>query len=370
MVEAGTEAPAERRPRRSKAETERVARAYFGAVNAHDLEGAVAMWKPGGREHVRGQVDTTAPDGLREFLRELFEAFPDLEFEIVRTIADTQSCAVVWVMRGTFVGPGSLSGVAPTGDPVELEGVDVLRIDGGRILANDAYSDTIAEGVWLVRGGFPVKFMNVYLLRDGDGVMLFDAGTRSMVRQLATIGASMGGITRVLLGHSHPDHRGAAPGLGVPVLCHADERADAEGEGGVEYFDYSKLSAAGSVAYPRLLASWDGGPVTISATVADGDEIAGFRVVHIPGHAPGMIALWREADGLALTSDCFYTLDVQTLRKGHPRLPLSAFNADTERARESVRKLAALEPKSAWPGHADPLRGDVREQLERAAETT
>jgi len=108
----------------------------------------------------------------------------------------------------------------------------------------------------------------------------------------------------------------------------------------------------------------------IAGTVEEGDEVAGFRVVHIPGHAPGMIALWRESDRLALTSDCFYTLDPTTGIKGPPRVPHAAFNLDTEAARASIRKIAALEPASAWPGHADPLTGDVRAQLEQAAAST
>ena len=102
----------------------------------------------------------------------------------------------------------------------------------------------------------------------------------------------------------------------------------------------------------------------------EGDEVAGFRVVHLPGHAPGLIALWRDADRLALTSDCFYTLDPMTGRKGAPRVPHRAFNQDTDEARASIRKLAEMEPATAWPGHADPLIGDVRAQLERAAEST
>ena len=83
-----------------------------------------------------------------------------------------------------------------------------------------------------------------------------------------------------------------------------------------------------------------------------------------------MIGLWRESDRLALVSDCFYTLDPQTGLKGKPRVPHAAFNEDTEQARASIRKLAALEPAAAWPGHADPLTGDVRSQLELAAATT
>jgi hypothetical protein len=48
----------------------------------------------------------------------------------------------------------------------------------------------------------------------------------------------------------------------------------------------------------------------------------------------------------------------------------AGFNQDTDQARASVRKLAALEPAAAWPGHADPLTGDVRGQLVQAADTT
>ncbi len=43
---------------------------------------------------------------------------------------------------------------------------------------------------------------------------------------------------------------------------------------------------------------------------------------------------------------------------------------DTEEARASMRKLAALEPATAWPAHGDPLAGDVARRLERAAAVT
>ena len=90
--------------------------------------------------------------------------------------------------------------------------------------------------------------------------------------------------------------------------------------------------------------------------------IAWFEVVHLPGHAPGLIALWRAEDRLALCSDAFYTLDFYG-RDTAPRLPMAVYNLDTGQARASVRKLAALEPAVAWPGHAEPVRG----ALEQAA---
>ncbi len=47
---------------------------------------------------------------------------------------------------------------------------------------------------------------------------------------------------------------------------------------------------------------------------------------------------------------------------------MAAYNLDTEQARASIRKLAALEPAACWPGHADAVAGaDVRARLERAA---
>jgi glyoxylase-like metal-dependent hydrolase (beta-lactamase superfamily II)/predicted ester cyclase len=389
---------------------EAVARDYFEAIGNRDLDAAVALWKPGGRENVRGQVDTTAPDGVREFLGGMLAALPDGHMEIVAQTSEGERSAVQWRATGTFAG-APLNGIEPTGARIVLEGVDVITVRDGKIVQNDAFLDgmgfarqvgmlpaagskaeermakafnartrltsrvtgdleTVADGVWLIRGGFPAKTMNVYLVRDGDGVLAFDAGISSMTKGIAQAAASLGGLTRVVLGHAHADHRGAAPGLGVPVMIHEADRADAEADGGDHYFNFDELPFHVKFLMPRLLKSWDGGPVKISETFKEGDEIAGFQVVHLPGHAPGLVALWRESDRLALSTDCFYTLDPTNGRKGHPRVPLSAFNQDTEQARASIRKLAALEPAAAWPGHAEPLTGNVREQLERAADTT
>jgi glyoxylase-like metal-dependent hydrolase (beta-lactamase superfamily II) len=80
-----------------------------------------------------------------------------------------------------------------------------------------------------------------------------------------------------------------------------------------------------------------------------------------------MIALWRERDRLALVSDLVYTLD-DWGRDTEPHLPLASYNHDTAQARDSIRKIAALEPAAAWPGHAGAVAGsDVRARLERAA---
>jgi glyoxylase-like metal-dependent hydrolase (beta-lactamase superfamily II) len=210
--------------------------------------------------------------------------------------------------------------------------------------------------------------MNVYLLADEGRITVFDAGIADMTGAVAAAGARLGGIDHVVLGHADADHRGAAAGLGVPVYCHDNEREAAESPAHFRpYMDLDKLPAYARPAYRRLLPHWDGGPVKITATVHEGDHIAGFTVIDLPGHAPGLIGLFRESDRLALCSDCVYTVDAPTGRKVPAQLPHAAFNLDSEQARASIRKLAALGPSAVWAGHADPVTGDVAAQLERAA---
>ena len=235
--------------------------------------------------------------------------------------------------------------------------------------------ERIATSVWLMRGGFPDRVMNVYFIEEpGGGVTVFDAGIQTMARAVAHVGKKMGGIKRILLGHAHGDHRGAARAVAAPVWCHEDDVQYAEAEDPEPYFDFSPLPVAkpaGRYTMPFLLHTvWDGGPVRIERTVKEGDRVAGFDVVHFPGHAPGMIGLWRERDRLALASDTFYTIDPTTGEDGAPRIPHPGLNQDREQAGQSLRKLAALEPAVAWGGHGQPVTGEVRAQLETAAATT
>jgi glyoxylase-like metal-dependent hydrolase (beta-lactamase superfamily II)/predicted ester cyclase len=409
-VAANMQQAAATRKRISGSKAESVARRYFAAIDARNLEDAVSLWAQGGRENVRGQVDVLAPEGVREFIGGLIDAVPDLSMQVVSTTAEGERCGVQWRLTGTFAGPGAFGGVAPTGNPIELEGFDLLTVRDGLIQSNDAFTDSmtfarqigmmppqgsgaearmtqafnvktrlsgrlgageaelVAEGVWVVQGQ-PGR-CNVYLIEDDGGVTLFDAGARTMTRAVASAGARLGGIRRVVLGHGHTDHRGTAPALGVPVLCHPAEVADAEGSGGFRYWPQGLAGLPTPLRqFHRLLHryAWDGGPVKIADTVSEGDELAGFRVIDLSGHAPGQIGLWRESDRLALSSDCFYTLDMWG-RDCAPRLPEKIYNFDTEQARASIRKLAALEPAAAWPGHAKAVTGDVRGQLERAAD--
>jgi glyoxylase-like metal-dependent hydrolase (beta-lactamase superfamily II)/predicted ester cyclase len=389
---------------------EQVVKGYFDALSRRDVEAMAAAWAPDGREHIASQVDAVGPNGVREYFTELFTAFPDFSLTVQTTVAQDDKVAVHWKATATMAGP--LWSLEPTGARVELEGIDLLRVEDDLIVRNDAVPDgmalarqiglvpeagstleqrlfaafnartkatrraaakseleRVADGVWLLRGGVP-RTMNVYFLEDeGGGVTLFDAGISSMTHAIATAAAPLGGINRIVLGHADVDHRGGAAGLGVPVYCHPAEKAAAEStDSWREYHHLERLGVPARWVYPALGRYWDGGPLEIAGTIEEGEDVSGFRVVHLPGHAPGLIGLFRERDRLALSSDCFYVIDPETSLKRPPGPPHDAFNEDTGQARESIRKLAALDPSAAWPGHADAVTGDVRAQLERAAD--
>jgi hydroxyacylglutathione hydrolase len=229
--------------------------------------------------------------------------------------------------------------------------------------------EPIAPGVWLLRGG-PTGRMNVYLLEDDGGVVAFDAGEKGMATAIAEAAERMGGLKRVVLGHADTDHRGSAPALSriAPVVCHPDAVEQAQGGGGRSYWDMSKLPLGIRVLH-RVLHRyvWDGGPVQISGTVRAGDRVAGFEVIELAGHAPGLIGLWRESDRVALVTDTVYLASML----GRPvpaHVPHVAYNLDTAAARASVGRLAALDPRIVGVGHLGPMRGaDVRAELEHAA---
>jgi glyoxylase-like metal-dependent hydrolase (beta-lactamase superfamily II) len=214
--------------------------------------------------------------------------------------------------------------------------------------------------------GTPVA-AHVYLIDGPNGPISFDAGVRGSGEAVLAVAGDR--LDRVILSHSHADHRGGAAELRAPVYCHPDEVSDAEGDGGRRYTDFRLVEDERiRELLPRLQEAWDGGPVTIAGTVEEDEEVAGFRIVHTPGHAPGQIALFRESDRLLLAADAVFTLDGETGQPAPPRVAHPFSNWDTKAARQSILRLTSLRPSAIWLGHGEPIIGDdIAAQLERAS---
>ena len=136
-MEAATKSTSKSKPRGKGPTT--VARAYFDAINDRDLDAAAAMWEPGGVDHLDGMADLRVPGDLKRWFTQMFDAFPDFEFEILTVTASKENAAVRWQAKGTFSGTGKFEGMNPNGASIEIEGCDMLTVRDGRIAENHAY---------------------------------------------------------------------------------------------------------------------------------------------------------------------------------------------------------------------------------------
>jgi glyoxylase-like metal-dependent hydrolase (beta-lactamase superfamily II) len=223
-----------------------------------------------------------------------------------------------------------------------------------------------------------IDHVHCYLLPSPDGgwtlvdtgLGLPDAGER-WSRELALLEVPVG---RIVITHFHPDHVGAAADVasltGAPVHQGADDYAQCVGTWGEqrneermpEYLrehgtpeaelESFREDAAAFVHLVRFARD----PVLLSP----GEELDGWELLHLPGHADGHLALLR--DGILVAGDTLLgaiTPNVGLYPNSRPD-PLADYFASLER-------IAELDPRLALPGHGDPIRdpaGRARELIE------
>jgi glyoxylase-like metal-dependent hydrolase (beta-lactamase superfamily II) len=206
----------------------------------------------------------------------------------------------------------------------------------------------VADNVWVVPS-FPPHSINAYVAGD----VLIDAQTkRDANKILKSVGAHS--LTAHALTHAHADHQGASDQvcrrLGIPFWVPAGDAAVAEDP---------KLLLQNMPDHfmPRLMYRLFAGPGhPVDRKLADGDMVGDFRVIEAPGHSPGHVVFWREADRVLILGDVLNSMDPFLMTRGL-RLPKDYFTPDPARNRESARKLADLgEPSIALFGHGPPER--------------
>ncbi len=91
-------------------------------------------------------------DEAIEPLKPVFEAFPDAVWSIEDLIAADDKVIVRFVLRGTH--EGEFMGIPPTGNKVEVGGINIMRIENGKIVED--WEDFDALG-WLQQLGLELK---------------------------------------------------------------------------------------------------------------------------------------------------------------------------------------------------------------------
>lgn len=190
----------------------------------------------------------------------------------------------------------------------------------------------------------PRSGVNAYVLGDVlvDAGMSFQAGAVLKAVQGRTISA-------LALTHAHVDHAGGAhkvaSTLGVPYWTGARD-AEAARTGVAVLADGIPGPLQGIVA---KIAGFAAHPV--ARELVEGDEVgAGFVVLDTPGHSPGHVSYWREADRTLVCGDVLNGMNLLTSAKGL-HTPPAKFTPSVADNVASAKRLAALRPARVLFGH-------------------
>ncbi|GAB3860746.1 MBL fold metallo-hydrolase [Micromonospora andamanensis] len=214
-----------------------------------------------------------------------------------------------------------------------------------------------------------------YLVVTDEGVTVIDAGLpghwRELTAELAGLGRSVADIRGVILTHGDTDHLGFAERLrrdhGVPVHIHQADAARARGEEKVtNSWGRFRITATASFLW---YASRKGvlRPVHLTEVVEvhDGDvlDLPGApRILGLPGHSPGSIAIHVPVANAVFVGDGLTTRHVLTGERGPQPAP---FSDDPEQALVSLDRLAELPATWVLPGHGTPFDGGPAEAIRR-----
>ncbi len=202
----------------------------------------------------------------------------------------------------------------------------------------------VARNVWQICT-FPPNAINAYLVDD----VLIDCGTRwdakRFLRALQGVDLQL-----VVLTHVHPDHQGSAKAIcekcRCALACHEADRAAMEGR--------EPMGPPGrAIRFSSNLLA--GPPHPVERILKEGDDVAGFRVVEAPGHTMGHLIYFRESDRVAIAGDVATSMNLLTTRPGLHEPP-TFFCVDAALNRQSIRKLAELNPATVLFGHGPPWR--------------
>lgn len=176
----------------------------------------------------------------------------------------------------------------------------------------------------------PATHTNTFLVGTGKAVLIEPATPYQdeqdlMVEWVESAAARGLELIAILATHHHPDHVG-----GATALC---ERLDLPLWG--HAMTAQRLS--GVVTLDRLLD--DGERIEL-----DGPTKTTLTAIHTPGHAPGHLCFVDEASGIMIAGDMVASIGT---------IIVEPTDGDMVLYLESLRRMAALEPRALLPAHGD-----------------
>ena len=230
----------------------------------------------------------------------------------------------------------------------------------------------VAPDVWTMKIGI----VNIYMIANPEGTtdswVLVDAGLKGSAGRILQMAEKLFGKgtkpLSIVLTHGHFDHVGALSELlkiwDVPVYAHALELPYLTGSS-----SYPSADPTAGGGWMTLLSwAFPTKPIDLGTRAqALNTEVCipglpEWKVIHTPGHSAGHISLFRNTDKTLIVGDAFVTTQQESaisvyLQKRKISRPPRYFTTDWNRAYNSVKILAALDPQIAASGHGKPMAG-------------
>lgn len=225
-----------------------------------------------------------------------------------------------------------------------------------------------------------LKSINFYLVQENESLFLIDAGLDNdsyweyLQHTLQVHGFELSDLTAILLTHHHFDHVGLVHRIAklqdTPVYIHPYALPKLKGDPEFLYRSYQffleiteKLNT-GSYGREQADARYDRqmnktkSALDWNVHAINSDNLFGFQVIGIPGHAPDQVAFYLQDEKIIFLGD----LLIDHLRSNAFVEP--AFDGSPIAALEhhigSLKKIIELKPEIALSGHGKVIEEPVK----------
>lgn len=236
---------------------------------------------------------------------------------------------------------------------------------------NKSYESPIVFPV-IVPTSSELRSYNFYIVKRGTSIVLVDTGTStesSWCRLMEVLNQNqlrIYDINKIILTHSHADHIGLVNRIQsmvkIPVYAHEKaiprlRRDTAFLQKRIAFFEtlYAEMGDEQSglkqvEKLKKAMKENTGQKIDVAIrTIKEGDDIAGFQVIELPGHADDHIALYDRQIGLLFAGDhLLFHLSSNALiepdQNGQVIASLQQYEA-------SLKKLRNFSLSVVYPGH-------------------